>query len=420
MQDRRWIRNGLAVMVGLLVSLAAVGQEDISLCRQGWSSYSAGQYDEALRLYEECTRTGQLTTASVARSYRNMGLAYHAKKDPARSIDFYNKALALKPDDFWSDYINRGNAWSDLKEYDKALADYETALKAKSDLGSAYYNRGIVYERLDKAEAAKADFAQAYAKGYRAPALTERMAHYQLPTEDSVTIDRNKPIESTEILAGLLLQVVKESNGKHSCFEKQLSLAEVRPAVQELLRRQRVTAPTADQATLAFYTLYPCPFSPVRAELKAATQKDLEGVWLVPESSYKYRHPPQSVAWKQEPPASLKMCDGIGFYADEEMRVTRRGGATGSCPFRKAGDMDVARQFPRTSSWNMIRDGRLSIRRSDVANHVEEWDMFVATADFEARGLQVKQGDLLGYMRKVPGNDWNIASMFWHLQKLPQ
>lgn len=35
-------------------------------------------------------------------------------------------------------------------------------------------------------------------------------------------------------------------------------------------------------------------------------------------------------------------------------------------------------------------------------------------------GLAVKQGDVLGYLRKVPGNEWNIATKFWHLQKLPQ
>ena len=46
---------------------------------------------------------------------------------------------------------------------------------------------------------------------------------------------------------------------------------------------------------------------------------------------------------KQEPRASMKMCDGIGFYADEEMRVMRKGGAPGSCPCRTAEDLDIAR-----------------------------------------------------------------------------
>jgi len=46
--------------------------------------------------------------------------------------------------------------------------------------------------------------------------------------------------------------------------------------------------------------------------------------------------------------------------------------------------------------------------------------MYVAIADFEAKGLQVKKGDLIGYLRKERDDDWNIAATFWHLQKLPQ
>ncbi len=190
---RHGVRNGLLAAITLLASLGVWAQEDIRLCRQGWSSYTAGQYDEAIGLYAQCMQAGKLNPENLARSYRNLGMAYNAKKDNARAIDSYNKSLALKPEDFWFDYVNRGNAWSDLKDYDKALADYEAALQAKPDLGSAYYNRGIVYEKLGKVELAKADIALAYAKGYRAPALMERMTHYQLPMEGSVSVDHSKP-----------------------------------------------------------------------------------------------------------------------------------------------------------------------------------------------------------------------------------
>lgn len=68
----------------------------------------------------------------------------------------------------------------------------------------------------------------------------------------------------------------------------------------------------------------------------------------------------------------------------------------------------------------MLRDGRLNVSRTDVPNHVEEWDIFLATQDFEARGLLVKQGDLVAYLRKERGNELNVSTMFWHLQKLPK
>ncbi len=413
-------RNYFLVFTGLLVSMVAVAQEDIRLCQEGWASYSSGKYEEAIRLYEGCIQSGQLTQATLARTYRNLGMAHNAKKGAAQAVDYYTRALALNPVDFWSDYVNRGNAWSYLKEDDKALADYEAALKAKPDLGAAHYNRAIVYERLGRTEQAKADLTQAYAKGYRSTQLSERMALYQLPTSDEQKFDPDKPLESTEQLSGVLKLLVSMANGKFTCFEKSLTLADVRPVVQEELRRKGLTAPTANQTADVLYTLYPCPFAPIRPELKLATQAEMEGVWVFPESSYQYRYSPQSANWKQEPPPSMKMCDGIGFYAGGEMRVMRKGGPAGSCPFIKAGDLDIARQLPRVSSWNMIRDGRLNVRRTDVANHVEEWDFYLVKSDFEASGLQVRQGNLIGYQRKLPGNDRNVATMFWHLQKLPQ
>ena len=303
-------------------------------------------------------------------------------------------------------------------ELRKALADYETALQVKPNFNNAYFNRGIVYEQLGKTEKAKADILLAYENGLRAPQIIERMAYYQLPTSSAEKLDPNKPIESTELLSGVLLQLVSTARGKFTCFEKDLTLADVRPAVQSELRRSGVPAPTANQVAKAFYTMYPCPFSPNRPQLQTATQKDLEGVWLYPESSQKYRFPPQSPAWQQARLLPIK-CEGIGFYPEGEMRTTRIAGTQAPCTFKNANDLEAIRRFPRVASWSLIREGRLNVSRTDVSNHIEEWDMFVATADFEAKGLQVIKGDLIGYLRKERGNDWNIAATFWHLQKLP-
>jgi tetratricopeptide (TPR) repeat protein len=412
-------RLTLIALIGFIISMTAQSQESTGLCSQGWSSYQSGQYDQALSLYDNCMKTGNLSQGNLARTYRNIGIAYNAKKDTARAIASYNQALALNPLDPWNDHVNRGNAWSAAGDYDKALADYETALQVKPNFNNAYFNRGIVYERLGKTEKAKADISLAYENGLRTQQIIERMAYYQLPTSSAEKLDPNKPIESTEILSGVLLQLVTTANGKITCFEKDLTLADVRPAVQSELRRSGVPAPTANQVARVFYTMYPCPFSPNRPQLQTAIQKDLEGAWLYPESSQKYRFPPQSPAWQQARALPIK-CEGLGFYTEGEMRTTRIAGTQAACTFRNANDLEAIRRFPRVASWSLIREGRLNVSRTDVSNHIEEWDMFVATADFEAKGLQVRKGDLIGYLRKERGNDWNIAATFWHLQKLPQ
>jgi hypothetical protein len=115
----------------------------------------------------------------------------------------------------------------------------------------------------------------------------------------------------------------------------------------------------------------------------------------------------------------INKCDGIGFFDNNEMRTATVFGATASCQFKTVNDMDKLRKFPRVASWNMIRDGRLNVSRTDVESHIEEWDIFVAKSDFQTAGIQIKMGDLIGYHRKYRSNAFNASLAFRHLQKLP-
>ena len=57
------------------------------------------------------------------------------------------KATRLKPA-YADAYNNRGNAYVDLKQYDKAIADYTEAIRLKPDYAGAYYNRGLASPRF--------------------------------------------------------------------------------------------------------------------------------------------------------------------------------------------------------------------------------------------------------------------------------
>ena len=79
------------------------------------------------------------------------------------------------------------------------------------------------------------------------------------------------------------------------------------------------------------------------------------------------------------------------------------------CPFEAAA----------VASWALLRDGRVGVTRTDVASHVEEWDVYVVQRAFEFRDIAFREGDLVAYARRENGNDVGAAMQFRHLQRLP-
>jgi tetratricopeptide (TPR) repeat protein len=117
---------------------------------------------------------------SLARTYRNIWIAYRRAKEPAKAIEAYNKAIALHPSDVAEDYINRGNAYDEADKFEKAMAYYDQALALKPGYGENFCNRGITYEHQKMPDKAKAEFISAYDNGLRTRLLYERFVVYGL------------------------------------------------------------------------------------------------------------------------------------------------------------------------------------------------------------------------------------------------
>ena len=63
--------------------------------------------------------------------------------------------------------INRGNAWQDKEDYNRAIADYTLAVRWEPFAADAFLNRAQAYYRLDNKEMALEDFGQAIVLGIR-------------------------------------------------------------------------------------------------------------------------------------------------------------------------------------------------------------------------------------------------------------
>ena len=77
----------------------------------------------------------------------------------------YNEAIHLDPQLALA-YNNRGNAYKDLGQYQKAIQDYNEAIHFDPQAAIAYENRGVAYTFLGKDTEAQQDIERAVELGY--------------------------------------------------------------------------------------------------------------------------------------------------------------------------------------------------------------------------------------------------------------
>lgn len=71
------------------------------------------------------------------------------------------KAIELDPKDA-NTYRLRALAFSRLKDYERAIADFTKAIEIDPKFAVAYFNRGVAFGSLGEIEKAEADFKKAY------------------------------------------------------------------------------------------------------------------------------------------------------------------------------------------------------------------------------------------------------------------
>jgi hypothetical protein len=411
----------LITLVGAFFIQLAWAQEDLSLCLRGQQAEQSGQFSQAIEFYQTCIEKGSLQKVHRIATRRNLGVNYSRLNQFDRAVEQHNFALGLSPSDPWVDYTNRGNAHSALGALDEALKDYAQALQLREHYNQAYYNRGIVFEKQGKLPEARQQFQLAHQHGLRSPDLIARMSVHGLQASEQQGLSEHQAVPSMDIFRGAIMQIANVYQGHVVCIPNGENLATVRPVLEQELQSRGVQGlPSPHQIRVAMVSRYPCPFSPLRPELRFAKVSDIEGVWQYPHASQKLRFGPQSSGWQRFRGLPPIVCESLAYYSGGEARNTQLFLDAGKpCPFTRAEDLDATRQNPRVMSWSMPTQGRIVISRTDIQGHIEEWEVFVVTQAFEFANVKFQTGDLVSYIRKERGNDINAATSFRHLQKLP-
>jgi len=98
--------------------------------------------------------------ASPARGAVNRGNAHSDLGQYQKAIDDYSEAIRLDPL-YACAYLNRGYAYHDLNQDEKAIQDYSLAIEVKPDYAGAYFHRGNAYQNLKQYEKAIQDYKHA-------------------------------------------------------------------------------------------------------------------------------------------------------------------------------------------------------------------------------------------------------------------
>jgi tetratricopeptide (TPR) repeat protein len=139
----------------------------------------AGQHREAIPYYDKAIQLNP----RHAEAYFHRGSAYAELRQYQRAIQDYNEAIRLKPDVLA--YDSRGVAYVGLGQYERAIADYNEALRINSRFAQAYGHRGIAWLYLKRDVQAESDFKKAietdpFIKGTLEPLINEARTKRQL------------------------------------------------------------------------------------------------------------------------------------------------------------------------------------------------------------------------------------------------
>ncbi len=129
------------------------GSSAATLYDLGTTAYMLGDYDKAQRYFTEAIAAD----GGMARAYNNRGVAEYAKGDYARAVTDFTTAVQLSPDVSEESRFNRALVYQAMKDFDRALADYDRILAANPNHVAALNNKAdilMALRRYDEAATA--------------------------------------------------------------------------------------------------------------------------------------------------------------------------------------------------------------------------------------------------------------------------
>lgn len=156
----------MAVLAGLGLPALADPLDDL---RAGNAAYERGDFQSAVDAYTLAIISGGLSVEALAVTFNNRGVAYGELGDFDRAILDYAEALGLRPDDATAirnlrvGHLRRGIARAERGAVSEAQADLTRAIELDPTHFMAYLKRGELRLERGETEAALVDLERAAA-----------------------------------------------------------------------------------------------------------------------------------------------------------------------------------------------------------------------------------------------------------------
>lgn len=105
-------------------------------------------------------QSGKEDSQNLASAFNNRGSAYKDRGDYDRAIADFNQAIRLDPKDATA-FSNRGMAYGRKGQYDRAIEDFDQAIRLDSKFAAAFNNRGKAYELKGQHDRAIENYSEA-------------------------------------------------------------------------------------------------------------------------------------------------------------------------------------------------------------------------------------------------------------------
>ena len=128
--------------------------------QRDWCQKDGTPDEQTIAGCDAVIRSGVLSGSDLALAYNKRGNAYANMGQHERAIQDYDQAIKQQPTMPWP-YNNRGNAYRRLGQLDRALQDYDQAIKLKPDYHFPFANRGIIYNSKGQLDRTIQEYSQA-------------------------------------------------------------------------------------------------------------------------------------------------------------------------------------------------------------------------------------------------------------------